>query len=114
MAAAGGVAQLTEHPRANALWAVAGLGLSGAFFLGGAFFLASGKPKPISDIATLWLACTVMRVIGLGIVGFSLYFAAPLNVPPLAAGAGGAYLVCLTVETVMVARQALRTNDSAS
>lgn len=126
MAAIGGIAQLTDHPRANALWAIGGLVLTGAFFVGGAFVIASGKPRPISSIATLWLASTVGRVIGLGIVGFSLYFAAPKDawrsadadaaggLQPLAIGAGGAYLVCLIVETVMVARQALRTHDSAS
>lgn len=112
MAAVGGFAQLTDNPRGNALAAIAGLALTGGFFIAGTFVIASGKPRPVATIATLWLAATVMRVLGLGVALFSIYFAAPQDLPPLVVGAGGAYLACLAVETAMTARQALRSQEN--
>jgi hypothetical protein len=114
MAAVGGVAQLTEDPRANALAAIGGLAVTGALFAAGTVVIASGKPRPASLVGTLWLASTIVRVMGLGLAGISIYFAAPSVLLPAAAGAGGAYLVCLVVETAMVARQALKDSQSAS
>ena len=106
--AAVGVAQLLTDPAGKATGALAGVGLVGVLFLGGAFFIASGKPRPVGLLPAVWLGATIVRVMGLLFAGIPIYFAAPQILPSLAVGAGGAYLVCLVVETAMIAKQALR------
>lgn len=107
LAAVGG-AQFMETPGSVAGGAALGVAIVGAFFLAGAFVIASGKPRSVTLLPAFWMGATIVRVIGLLMVGFPIYFAAPQILPPLAVGAGGAYLACLVVETALIARQALR------
>ncbi len=106
--AAAGAAQFLARPGLMAGGACAGVAIVGVFFLAGAFVIASGKPRSVTILPAIWMGATIVRVMGLLIVGFPIYFAAPQILPPLAVGAGGAYLACLVVETALIARQALR------
>ncbi|MBL9140721.1 MAG: hypothetical protein JNK53_02540 [Phycisphaerae bacterium] len=103
-----GVAQFMADPSRMAGGALAGVAVVGVLFFGGALLVASGKPRSVTLLPAVWMGATVGRVMGLLFVGFPIYFAAPQILPPFAVGAGGAYLVCLVVETAVIARQALR------
>lgn len=106
--AAIGCARWAADPRQATIGALAGVALVGVLFLAGAFIVASGKPRPVSLLPALWMGATIARVMGLLVAVFPIYFAAPQFLPSIAVGAAGAYLACLTVETAMLARQALR------
>ncbi len=78
--------------------AVGGLGL---------LILVPWKPRRSGDLAPLWMASTVARILAIPAVGFLLYFAARPPERPLVIGLAGATLVLLAIEVPIIAKAML-------
>lgn len=74
----------------------------------GLLVLLPWKPRRSGDLAPLWMASTVMRVLAIPGVGFLIYFAARPPERPLVIGLAGATLVLLAIEVPIIASAMLR------
>lgn len=86
--------------------------LSGAIAAGlgglGLLIMVPWKPRRSGDLAPLWMASTVARILAIPGVGFLLYFAARPPERPLVIGLAGATLVLLAIEVPIIATAMLR------
>lgn len=90
-------------------WSVVGAGLLGALAAvvvggGGLLILKPWNPRRAGDLAMLWLASTVVRVLLTPLLALLLYSAAHPPIYPFVLGAGTAYLAILFSETALVSR----------
>lgn len=74
----------------------------------GLLIMVPWKPRRSGDLAPLWMASTVARILAIPGVGFLLYFAARPPERPLVIGLAGATLVLLAIEVPIIATAMLR------
>ena len=74
----------------------------------GLLIMVPWRPRRSGDLAPLWMASTVARILALPAVGILLYFAARPPERPLVIGLAGATLVLLAIEVPIIATAMLR------
>ena len=87
----------------DALWAMVG-GLLALFLCGGALMLITPwRDHPASELPTLWLLVTVVRLLATPMVALLLYFATRPPMEFFVVGCASAFLCVLFFETPLIA-----------
>ena len=93
-----------ETLRCGVLSAVLGVVVGGL----GLLVMVPWKPRRSGDLAPLWMASTVLRILAVPGLGILLYFAARPPERPLVIGLAGATLLLLAIEVPIIATAMLR------
>ena len=101
------VGQIRPIEPENLRWGAIGGAVASAVGGLGLLIMVPWKPRRSGDLAPLWMASTVARILAIPGVGFLLYFAARPPERPLVIGLAGATLVLLAIEVPIIAKAML-------